>query len=74
MRHLHLNRVTDVVGILANQTCQTIGLQEFAVGVLVLAFRIRLDGQDNIRAVGILLARLDGVTVCAVRLPDICLL
>ena len=74
MRHLHLNRVTDVVGILANQTCQTIGLQEFAVGVLVLAFRIRLDGQDNVCAIGILLARLDGVAVCAVRLPDICLL
>ena len=76
MRHEHLDRVTDVIGILADQTRQAVGLEELIVAFLdiaVLILLIRLDGQDDIGAEAVLLARLNRIAVRTVRLPDISL-
>ena len=73
MRHQHFNRITDIIGILAYQTGQAIGLQEFIIAFRILSLRIRLDGQDDIGTIGFLFARLNRKAICAVRFPDISL-
>ena len=67
-RHIHLDRVADVVGILLYQTLNAVRLEEF---VVILVLRVVLDGQHDLGAGLSLVARRDGVAVRTVGLPAV---
>ena len=67
-RHIHLDRIADVVGILLDQTLNTVRLEKF---IVILVLGIVLDGQHDFRAVFCLFARCNGVAVRTVGLPAV---
>ena len=67
-RHIHLDRVADVVRILFDQRLDTVRLEEL---VVVLVIRVFLDGQRDARAVFRLFTGRHGVARGAVRLPAV---
>ena len=65
---LHADGVADVVGILAHERLETVGLQELGI---VLTLRVLLDGQHDLGADLVLFAGRYGVAVLAGGFPQV---
>ena len=67
-RHIHLDRIANIIGILLYQTLNAVRLEKF---IVILVLRIILDGQHDLRAVFRLFARCNRVAVRTVGLPAV---
>ena len=65
----HLNRITDIIGILPDKSAKRIGFEEF---IVILIVRIFLEVQRDNGTDTILLGRLNGIAVKTLALPQPC--
>ena len=65
-RHIHPNRVADIVGVFFHDARNPMRLEELVIALLAL---VLLDDQRNLGAMPFLLTFLDRVAIRAVRLP-----